>query len=149
MLFKQKKTWFFRSLFFLNWVFKSFPVSNQPATFSIGGINVWTSRIHGSKFDFRPWYFQNGALTAKCLHIHSNFLNRKLWTFGENTKSEKVLKITQRMHSNFFNCLREIFLFFVNGKFLENWKMIQIASKKISYIVWRILKTFYAFQFSV
>ena len=42
MLFKQKKAWFFRSLFFLNWVFKSFPVSNQPATFSIGGINVWT-----------------------------------------------------------------------------------------------------------
>ena len=36
----NKKKHDFSALFFLNWVFKSFPVSNQPETFPNGGINV-------------------------------------------------------------------------------------------------------------
>ena len=81
MLFNQKIAWFFHSLFFKNWILKRFPVSNQPGTFSIGGINVWNLRTHGSKFDFRPWYFQNSALTAKFLKIHSWFFQSKTMNF--------------------------------------------------------------------
>ena len=42
------------------------------------------------------------------------------------------------MHLNFFNCFREFFLFFANGKFLQNPKIVQNASKKFFYILYSL-----------
>ena len=139
MLFKQKNAWFFRSRktefsrAFLSAINLE-PFQSVKYMSELQESMVQSSILGLGIFKMAP-YPQNF-----CKYIH-DFLNRKLWSYGENTRSKKVLKITQRMHLKFFNCFREIFLFFVNGKFLHDPKIVQNASKKLSCILWLILKT--------